>query len=129
MFLIETITCPLNIFNNIQHNLCVPLKIWALYNDDKQKIIIFSFGKMSKSTNFRDNPGHKCWHYLQILLIMTSSPPPSMLKSHESCRAMSVLHKHQHWKGSGEKSFLIFPEITECQHIMTMIVYEKKNFY
>ena len=31
---------------------------------------------MSKSTNFKDNRGHKCWHYLQILLIMTSLPTP-----------------------------------------------------
>ena len=31
MFLIETITCPLiNIFNNIQHNLCLLLKNWSL---------------------------------------------------------------------------------------------------
>ena len=32
-----------------------------------------------------------------------------MLKSHESCRAMSVLHKHQHWRrNEKENNFLYF---------------------
>ena len=72
-------------------------------------------------TNF--NRGHHKSTYNFIIYEFTPHPPHFNVEVPvESCRALSVLHRHQHWKGREGKSFLILSEITECQHIMTRIV-------